>query len=265
MREQLISKHLERRLRTKSIQQNLNHRVDKIIDPTISYKLLRLLGLELHGSTSIAPASKETELAPQSALGEYTSWLQTLGPDEYINNTYKPNHKSKSPLIIADLPNQELLVVNNSHKKVLAHSLFNHQSVLDHKKNGIHNVQYLKLIVQTAASLAKVKSETPPSYDLVLGRFASSVALAQVHLSRDIRKIINFHPENTQKDLRIIHVGSQSQDSMRIPEKERVKTHLDTNIRNQVLLYAISVFSLYGFQNEMQQLMQVKAKVDPKK
>ena len=118
----------------------------------------------------------------------------------------------------------------------------------------------MRLIVQTASSLALINKENTLSYDGVLLGFASSVALAQIYLAQNVRNVIDFKKEKVLKELRIEHVATDSQSKeIKKPSKDKIETHLETNLRNQILLYAISVFSLYGFQDVMEQLMKNKA------
>jgi hypothetical protein len=265
-KELLTSTRIARSFTYPSVQEELLRRTNRIINPEVPYKFLSITGLV----DALEPA--ETKRSPGKKRDAKRALLETkqrsMGKkaDDWIN----VDKKNISPLEIASLPKQKLLVLNREvvhpNKHIISHTLLHKKRLLE--KGAPQNKDLLRFIVQTAVELAQKERALHEqlSSSEVLYAFAASVALAQVYMTRgNIKDVLEVSPAQEAHSVKLIAVEKEHGD-LWIARQKKIDADLDRKglkraLRSQILLYAIGVYSLYGFKDVMDQLIGEKMKL----
>lgn len=264
-RELLTSTKLAHCIKSQASKEELCRRIDRILDPTIQYISLAVHGLTLNNLEASNKRNKGFERNRESAIKEALTSLSKSTRKDWIN---KPK-KNESPFVITHLPRQDLITIPSSdlsHRKhVISHTMLHKKKFLEYG-NTMKNGNFLHYITHVAAQLAykekklgKQLTETE-----VLHAFAVSVALAQVFTTKGkIRDAVELNPDDIRRSPKVFVMGEEeSPKIVRVqnvaPMKDK-ESKIKRAIRDQIIFYALGVFSLYGFSDVVSNLLHEKA------
>ncbi len=222
-------------------------------------------GLTLNKLEASNKRNKGLERNRESAIKEALSSLSKSNRNDWINTP----KKNESPFVITHLPRQDLITIpssNLSHRKhIISHTMLHTKKFLEYG-NTIQNGNFLRYITQVAAQLAYKEKRIGKLLTVteVLHAFAVSVALAQVYTTiGKIRDAVELNSDDIRRLPKVFVMGEEespkivrAQNVAPIKDKE---SKIKRAIRDQIIFYALGVFSLYGFSDVVSNLLYEKA------